>query len=181
MASEIELAWAAGFFDGEGSVSVGTDRRAGTAVSIALTVVQSGPADQPPASLVRFLEAVGGMGHIRPRKADSSRLGKKPLWAWRASKIDDAKLVARMLLPYMTEKRDAVASALALRVEWEGLFEDYKRFCSRGHEYTRENTAYVNYRSPSRVCRECSRENTAKHRATRRAQLSSAGVGTGGG
>jgi hypothetical protein len=57
MGSEVELAWAAGFFDGEGSVSVHRDKRPGRRPAIRLEIEQVD--DRP---LFRFYVAVGGLG-----------------------------------------------------------------------------------------------------------------------
>lgn len=180
MSREIELAWAAGFFDGEGSISAGVAARNGGAVYLNMSVGQSGDSKTtPPASLERFRDAVG-CGTIRYRRKRQN-LGTRPMWYWHADGIEDTKQAVRALLPFILEKRDQVAEAMALRHEWEGLFADRKRFCKRGHEFTENNVyTYENRPTPARLCRACNRENTRKSRVSRRAQdslLAAEGVG----
>ncbi len=59
-----ELAWAAGFFDGEGSTIVHTDASKPGYLRLETRVPQSGHGAGVPAALVRFRSAVGGIGTI---------------------------------------------------------------------------------------------------------------------
>jgi len=68
---EIELAWAAGFFDGEGSVSVRRDKRPGRKPTLQLDIEQVDP--RP---LRRF--AVGHTGSIVKREARAE--GRRPIY-----------------------------------------------------------------------------------------------------
>lgn len=168
MASEAMIAWAAGFFDGEGSITACQDNKNGRRISVQMSVAQSGPVDTPPLSLVRFQETVG-VGKIYPRPVDD-RLGKKPMWYWRASNVGDIRAAVSILVPYLIEKLDQVADAMARRHEWEGLFADRQQSCKRGHERTPENTyTYINRSSPARLCRACNTENNRLFKARRRA------------
>lgn len=69
----------------------------------------------------------------------------------------------------------------ALRLEWEGLWDERMRFCKRGHEFTPENTyTYKNRPTPARLCRACARERNRKWKARRRVQsklIAAEGVG----
>ena len=177
----IELAWAAGFFDGEGTIGNGRDVRHGGSVNIQMSVVQAGTVDNPPDSLVRFRDAVGG-GKIYHRKTNKGRFGSKPLWAWRATG-NEAESIFNMLRPFLClAKLDQGASALAFRHEWLGLKNDRMRFCIRGHEFTEDNIyVYKNRPTPARLCRACNRERERKLRASRRAAaITVAGEGQGG-
>jgi hypothetical protein len=58
-----ELAWAAGFFDGEGSTIVHTDEARPGYLRLEVCVPQAGR-DGVPAVLLRFRKAVGGLGRI---------------------------------------------------------------------------------------------------------------------
>lgn len=67
----VELAWASGFFDGEGSTIVHTDESKPGYLRLEVRVPQSGQGAGVPAALVRFQSAVGGMGSIvGPEKDD---------------------------------------------------------------------------------------------------------------
>jgi hypothetical protein len=59
----VELAWAAGLFDGEGSTMVHTDEARPGYVRLEVCVPQA-DRDGVPAVLLRFREAVGGLGRI---------------------------------------------------------------------------------------------------------------------
>ena len=58
-----EIAWAAGFFDGEGSTMLHTDESRPGYLRLEVVVPQVGH-DGPPAVLLRFQSAVGGLGRI---------------------------------------------------------------------------------------------------------------------
>ena len=59
-----ELAWAAGFFDGEGSTIVHTDKSRPGYLRLEVRVPQSGQGAVEPAVLLRFQTAAGGLGKI---------------------------------------------------------------------------------------------------------------------
>lgn len=97
---ETELAWAAGFFDGEGSskriynhytTKKGEVRKPTS--NVVLSVAQT--ALKP---LERFKEAVGGIGHINgPYKY---RANQRPYWVWSASYFS-GRLVFKRLEKYL--------------------------------------------------------------------------------
>jgi hypothetical protein len=83
--AELELAWAAGFFDGEGSTKKiyshyrtkkGEVRK--PTKNVCVSVAQ---ADLKP--LLRFQKAVGNVGHINGPY--SYRANQRPYWIWSAS------------------------------------------------------------------------------------------------
>lgn len=167
MADRIEHAWAAGFFDGEGSIGAYTDKRDGS-VLLRMSVTQSSDcADSPPPALARFKAAVGGVGALYPREA--SHIGTKPIWVWHAQSLGDVRSAAAVLLPHLSVKADDVFAALATRTEYEGLLADRRRFCAAGHEYTADNT-YERIRDGggiTRICRTCNRQAMRRSRARR--------------
>jgi len=100
----IELAWAAGFFDGEGSAFARTERARPGYRRFVVSVPQSG-ADRAPEVLVRFQSAVAA-GAIGPRDVDG-------VYRWRASG-SDARSVIALLSPHLGAVKRRQASA-ALR------------------------------------------------------------------
>src|SRR6266540_4363990 len=74
--SRTELAWAGGFFDGEGSTFVATRGH------YPVIGISQSDDDGIPAVLVRFREAVGGYGHINgPIRL--KRANRKAKWIYR--------------------------------------------------------------------------------------------------
>lgn len=115
-----ELAWAAGFFDGEGCFSYVKTARYGVA-----TISQTSP--EP---LQRFQRAVGGLGKIYgpyEQKAHRDRWSRKPQWSFRAQRRDDVQAIAAMLwFKLGTVKRSQAVEVLRLTA----------RTCRRGHRLT---------------------------------------------
>lgn len=94
---EREWAWAAGFFEGEGTIYVppaGQGR-------LRLSLTQAAGADgAPPAALLRFQRIVG-CGDVEPR--EPNHLSVRPLWVWRLQRSDDAERVLERLAVYLTD------------------------------------------------------------------------------
>lgn len=95
MASRETIAWAAGLFEGEGSVVLRIqNERAVIALSLGSTDLDV---------LERFKSVVGA-GQIG-RESRSSSLGNKPFWRWRCAAQADVARLTDMLLPFMGERR----------------------------------------------------------------------------
>ncbi len=107
---EHELAWAAGFFDGDGWAALvrnGLGRRRRPSAQIN----QSG-LDGVPEALLRFRDAVG-VGRIGGPKMEDSR---EPLYWWVASSRADVERTGRLILPWLSgQKRDQFGTAVDLR------------------------------------------------------------------
>ncbi len=172
-----DLAWAAGFFDGEGTTCGSHAARYPH-----LSVSQAGTVEEPPQALVRFQWAVGGLGLISGPVRDPH--GRRPKWAFHMSGFECVQAVVAMIWPWLGNvKREQATRALltfravpvprrrpgvrvgrplgipanaAMRLRHG---QPIKTKCSRGHDY---NDAYV---SPvgKRYCRQCRRIN---HRAS---------------
>lgn len=83
---EMERAWAAGFFDGEGNVSISTR---------GYLLVQIAQCDQEP--LIRFQHAVRCGRVLGPYR----RAKCKPFWVFQVTNNDDGQLVYARLRPYL--------------------------------------------------------------------------------
>ncbi len=102
-----ELAWAAGFFDGEGSTIARTDSARPGYYQLNITVPQACHGGVPPL-LQRFQRAMLGMGRI-------TGPSDKDLYMLRFNAREEASLVLRLLWPDLGEvKRAQATSALAL-------------------------------------------------------------------
>lgn len=101
-----ELAWAAGFFEGEGCVTYNSNKPRRT---LKLTVGQSGYDCPPP--LTRFATAVG-LGKITGPYGPYLP-NRKPAWHWNVSG-EDMHVVMNMLLPYLTWDSEKYTKYVAL-------------------------------------------------------------------
>ncbi|HEY8758167.1 MAG TPA: hypothetical protein VIN74_06695 [Candidatus Limnocylindria bacterium] len=109
---EHELAWAAGFFDGDGwaALSKQKGRRTGQPQA---RINQSG-LDGVPEVLVRFRDAVG-VGRIGGPKIEE---GREPLYWWSASSRGDVRRTGELVGPWLsTQKRAQFASAVGLHID----------------------------------------------------------------
>lgn len=98
----LELAWAAGFYDGEGGCYV---RKVRSYRALQLAVAQS---DMQP--LVRFQAAIGGFGWIIP--LGPCRWAKRPRYKWYMYGRARIEAVTDMLWPYLcSAKRAQIISA----------------------------------------------------------------------
>ena len=101
-----ELAWAAGFFDGEGSVSVHCDKRPGRTPSFRLEIEQ---VDIRP--LERFQRAVGGFGNLSKRSGPRAP-NRRVLFRLYASN-EPALRIAVAIWPHLSEpKREQITRVI---------------------------------------------------------------------
>ena len=96
---EHELAWAAGFFDGDGwAASVGDRRR--TRGQPHAQINQAGP-DGVPEVLMRFRDAVGA-GRVAGPKIEE---GRKDLYWWVASSGGDVRRTGYLIGPWLSDQK----------------------------------------------------------------------------
>jgi hypothetical protein len=128
----LELAWAAGFFDGEGCTATSVDKRRPAALRIFSSVGQSSrSATVVPSVLTRFQNAVGGLGYIKAPYLDE-RSGTYA-HQWRADSFEEAQAVVALLWKHLGPVKRAQASAALPRFR-----EQYR-------------TVRASYRRPARV------------------------------
>ena len=106
MLTQTDIAWAAGFIDGEGCVSTPVRMRSRNRrdYSLALYVGQVDP--RP---LLRLRAYFGG--EVVPR---TSRNGGRPIFMWRVTG-NTAEVALRVLLPFLMVKEEQARLAIALR------------------------------------------------------------------
>ena len=133
-----DLAWAAGFFDGEGCFSY-TDRAAYASVSI--SQVERGP-------LERFQGAVGNLGKIYGPyfKTYPGRMSKQPWHQYRAYRREHVQAIAAMLWFNRGSTKREQAVAVLTRM----------KSCRRGHRLG----------SKEKACPRCTAEDWAEYRRT---------------
>lgn len=94
----IELAWAAGFWDGEGCTYVAKPHK-GRAGDKPYMFMCLGQTDLDP--LNRFHVAVGAGNISGPRLV----IGRKPIWSWKCYANADVWRVINLLWPYLSEPK----------------------------------------------------------------------------
>ena len=85
-----ELAWAAGFFDGEGSFNVSGNHKS---LRLNASITQTDPR-----ALRRFRRAVDGIGSVI---GPYERAGRKPQWMWQVQSFEDVRRVAVILWKFL--------------------------------------------------------------------------------
>ncbi len=107
ISDELKVAWAAGFFDGEGTVTIQRRRYNARPGSY---VMQMAACQKHPEALVRLHEICGcGSLHVHKKKPETSSL-----WLWRASG-NYALGVLKRFLPHLIVKRDQAEIAIAFQ------------------------------------------------------------------
>ena len=100
--TDIERAWAAGFWDGEGCTTTSIDKRVQLRqprLRIQMGIAQAG--EEVPMVLTRFKDAVGGLGHIR---GPYWRTGStKPVYTWAVQGMECCQMVLVLLWPYLSD------------------------------------------------------------------------------
>lgn len=109
-----EIAWAAGFWDGEGCAYIqkGRPRKDGTiALRPGLAISQSGGDDVAPEVLLRFQRIVGCGAVTGPYVYKNPHA--RPAWRWALHARSEITDVVALLWPYLgTEKRDQAMDML---------------------------------------------------------------------
>lgn len=142
---DLMRAWAAGFFDGEGTTSCATQNSGSRSLMLSVAQVNRN-------SLERFQVAVDGVGNIS-RPYDR---GNRPISIFRAYG-PEAVRCAQALWPFLSrEKQDQALRAIlayAFRPVSNRAGQDH---CKRGHSYAVDGT----YHAPdgSRECARCRQE-----------------------
>ena len=101
-----ELAWAAGFFDGEGNIGCQVKNHTAT-FRIHVSQVRLEP-------LERFQRAVLGLGKIVQRQRESrTHYGQKPVYEFRTGGFQESQAIMAMLASFLSQpKQEQLISAL---------------------------------------------------------------------
>jgi hypothetical protein len=151
-AHERELAWAAGFFDGEGCTSLAVCRRDGKIISykahVCIAQVQAEP-------LIRFRNAVNIGKVYGPYKKESPN--QQPQYRYSIQSKDGTKEVIRQLRPYLCSIKIAQAERVFSIVDSQSnmLNSKFKTHCKWGHELTSDNIYVPPKRPGRRYCKTC--------------------------
>ena len=164
--NRVELAWAAGFYDAEGSTFV-----ANRGHYPVIGISQSDD-DGVPAVLVRFREALGGFGHINgPIFLEDPEFKIK--WIYRVHGHEMVQAVVGQIWPWLGAVKRAQATATLLdyrlwnpprtRLPGTTFGQPFKDFCKRGHDLSKAQVRP----GRSRECIPCRHERYVERRLRR--------------
>lgn len=157
MATEAEIAWAAGLFEGEGCLRVSRNRRGNLSPMICLQMTDRD-------MVQRFKDILEGRGDVRGPWDKGP--GRKPMYAVDICGRTDVKRVMQSFLPWLGTRRTAKAiEVLALIDTLDAAAAQRAKHCPHGHLRSPENT-YVNPKGYG-ICLTCKRANArewAKHK-----------------
>lgn len=123
-----ELAWAAGFFDGEGCVVSYHDGPA-KAIYVTMQISQT-----EPTTLYRFQRAVLGVGKVRGPYLRQGKTNHLPVWTWVANTFEDSQAAVALLWGYLSEPKRRQAY---LKFKERTLYiPKWKRCVWAGHDVT---------------------------------------------
>jgi hypothetical protein len=95
-----EVIWAAGFFDGEGNVSVSLQREHYPRISVQITQVH-------PEVLQRFRDAVGGLGTIQGPYEYRGKVNGQPWYIYKTNAPQEVMFVISALRPFVCSVKRA--------------------------------------------------------------------------
>jgi hypothetical protein len=170
-----QLAWAAGLFDGEGSVYLAKHRSHAGYFRLEAAITQSDPSAMPHV-LTRFKTATS-LGFCKgPYRAPP---GNDPVYRWKLYRGPDIQRMVEMLRPWLGEvKRDQADRAIALVSAQASLprgnpaWGNRKTHCVNGHDYAtarirpfRSRGKNAAPRRDSKQCLACVRDLARRRRA----------------
>ncbi len=108
---ELDRAWAAGFFDGEGSLWLMKDRRWPNWRGVAMELAQASRGGVPE-TLERF-HAIVGVGAINGPRTLRNPWTRLPQYRWQVSGRRKATLVIRLLWPWLSDVKRSQIRAMS--------------------------------------------------------------------
>ena len=153
-----DIAWAAGLFEGEGCISVGSKRRPTHAPRVSLSTTDE--------DVVRRFAVIVRCGRV----SGPHRKGKyKPFWLWKTGTFEHFQYIVCLLWYWLCNRRRQRAKEILFIVGpiKSGL---NKTHCPHGHEYSEGNTKWGMKRGhKSRYCVICHRTQNCLNARRRRA------------
>lgn len=149
-----QLAWAGGFFSGEGYTGLTRYRkteRAHYKKYPVMTIAQTGNGEE----LNRFNNAIENIGKVRGPYGPYAK-NKKAYFQFEISGFERVQAVFAMLYTFLsTAKQEQAIKVLdAYLAQPHRIHNKLKTHCSSGHKYT-ENTTYVVPKTGWRQCKIC--------------------------
>lgn len=138
MANDVEIAWAAGLFEGEGSCYVGHAGQRQPIVVLSMT-------DE---DVVRRFARIIGRGNVQSYR----RPPRKRYWRWSVQSKDDVLAVLGVLWPLLGARRQEAATEV---IERAAKMRDGAGYCKRGHDLSDPKNLYIHQKTGNRHCRPC--------------------------
>lgn len=131
---DIELAWFAGLFEGEGWFGVSYSKTVPGAARVVTLGLGSTDED-----VIERIHALMG-GTRKSRRIPNHRIATaKPFWTWQLAKREEVKRVVPMLMPWFSARRSQQAeTAMDALAVWEQEIARRRDHCKRGHRYDRD-------------------------------------------
>ena len=151
-----ELAWAGGFFSGEGYTGLSRmtkKNRSHYKKYPAMTICQTGDGEE----LYRFNSAIMNLGKVRGPYGPYSTT-RKSYYQLAITSFEKVQAVVAMLWPFLSSAKQTQARGVLKDYlkQPERATEILKTHCIRGHKFTKENT-YVVPKTGYRQCKSCNR------------------------
>jgi hypothetical protein len=157
----LEVAWAAGLFEGEGSFHTHRHRSANEHVYARATLAMT---DE---DVVRRFHRIVGVGKVLCRA--ECRPGRKPIWRWAAQSRQAYAHVVALFEPFLGERRKEQLALVAAQLTPHTYHHKtgLRTHCMAGHLLTPDNIAF---RGGDRMCRTClrTRRRDERRRAAKR-------------
>jgi hypothetical protein len=146
------IAWAAGLFEGEGSIHVSSQGNRYRWPRVQITL---GSTDHD--VVARFVEIVGvGRIHTQTRPNRNHRT----MYRWDVRGLEAAAIL-KAFMPWLGARRRAKAEEALALVAQMNVPNGKKTHCPHGHPYDEENTSWFR---GARRCRACNRVECRKRR-----------------
>jgi hypothetical protein len=153
-----DIAWAAGLFEGEGSLW--TAGRTGIRASVSMT-------DR---DVVERFCAIVGSGRVRPLPPRQPH--HTPQYRWEIARVEQVRELIALFRPWLGDRRRLRADELLAHARENHGSGDLRTHCPAGHPYDEANT-YVDKKG-RRSCRACTR--AAQQAWERRKRLERVGL-----
>lgn len=148
-----EIAWAAGFFEGEGCFFYSVKSQS---YRVQIPQMQREP-------LVRFDKIVGGIGRLKGPKPSNG------IYYYDITSFQGAQFVVCLFWKWLSPWRKNQALTMLKGASRKLLEPGLRTHCKNGHLYSKENT-YIGTNS-SRQCLTCHRERQRKYRLEARIKI----------
>ncbi len=135
-----ELAWAAGFFGGEGSISARASIDRSRRRYIKMSIVQAAAAGTDlPELLIRFRAAVGNLGRFRGPREPTNPWSRRSQYEWFASSHADVSSVVEALRPWLDIRKLKQANRALDRYRSTPSLRELRQQTSRAHPVAAES------------------------------------------